>query len=157
MYEGQPSPPPESTRPNIDAAKLWSGGAATAVVTALIAVVGILIARGLLDIFILAPSEKGSWDAASATTYAICAAAGALVATALMHLLLLTTPRPELFFGWIMLLVAVVVGVWPFTTGADLENQIATAALNVVIVLAGWSLIAGTAHRVVRPAAREAY
>ena len=50
-----------------------------------------------------------------------------------------------------MLLVAAVVGVWPFTTGADLENQIATAVLNVVIVLAAWSLISGTAHRVVRP------
>jgi hypothetical protein len=151
MYEGQPTPPAASSQPNIDAAKLWSGGAATAIVTALIAVVGILIARGLLDIFILAPSDKGAWDAASAGPYAVCAAVGALAATALMHLLLLTTPRPTLFFGWIMLLVAAVVGVWPFTTGADLENQVATAVLNVVIVLAAWSLITGTAHRVVRP------
>lgn len=156
MHEGQTTPP-QSPRPSVDAAKLWSGGAATAVVTALIAVVGILIARGVLDIFILAPSEKGAWDAASAGSYAICAAAGALVATALMHLLLLTTPRPGLFFGWIMFLVAVVVGVWPFTTGADLENQIATGALNVVIVLAAWSLISGTAHRVVRQDARSSY
>ena len=86
MYEGQQPPPPDPSRPTVDAAKLWSGGAATAVVTALIAVVGILIARGVLDIFILAPSEKGAWDAASAGPYAICAALGALAATALMHL-----------------------------------------------------------------------
>lgn len=150
MYESQPAPPPASDRPVVDAAKLWSGGAATAVVVALIAIVGILIARGVLDIFILAPGERGTWDAASATTYAICAAIGALAATALMHLLLLTTPQPGMFFGAIMLLLAVVVGVWPFTTGAKLENQVATAALNVVIVLAGWILISGTAHRVVK-------
>ena len=150
MYEGQQPPPARSEQPTVDAAKLWSGGAATAIVTALIAVVGILIARGVLDIFILAPSEKGAWDAASAGPYALCAALGALAATALMHLLLMTTPRPTLFFGWIMLLVAAVAGVWPFTTGADLENQVATAVLNVIIVLAAWSLITGTAHRVVR-------
>lgn len=159
MYEGQqPSaPPPASNRPVVDAGKLWAGGAATAVVTALIAIVGILIARGVLDIFILAPGERGAWDAASASTYAICAAIGALAATALMHLLLLTTPQPRMFFGAIMLLVAVVVGVWPFTTGAKLENQVATAALNVVIVLAGWILISGTAHRVTRLPAGERY
>ena len=58
MYEGQPTPPP-LLGPTVDAAKLWSGGAATAVVTALIAVVGILIARGVLDIFILAPEREG--------------------------------------------------------------------------------------------------
>jgi hypothetical protein len=74
-----------------------------------------------------------------------------------MHLLLMTTPRPTLFFGWIMLLVAAVAGVWPFTTGADLENQVATAVLNVIIVLAAWSLIAGTAHRVVRVEGPRSY
>ena len=109
------------------------------------------------DIFILAPGEKGAWDAASASTYAICAAIGALAATALMHLLLLTTPQPGMFFGAIMLLIAVVVGVWPFTTGAKLENQVATAALNVIIVLAGWILISGTAHRVVKMPAGQRY
>ena len=155
-YEGQPTPHSASSRPTVDAGKLWAGGAATAVVLALIAVVGILIARGVLDIFILAPGEKGTWDAASASTYAICSAIGALAATALMHLLLLTTPQPRMFFGAIMMLLAVVVGVWPFTTGAKLENQVATAALNVVIVLAGWILISGTAHRSSRcPQARR--
>ena len=146
---GQPQSPNSASRPVIDAGKLWAGGAATAVVAALIAVVGLLVTRGLLDIFVFAPAGEGAWEAASAVPYATAAAFGALLATGLMHLLLATTPRPAMFFGWIMFLVAVVVGVWPFTTSAGRENQIATAVLDVIIVVAIWSLVSGTAHRVV--------
>jgi hypothetical protein len=34
--------------------------------------------------------------------YAIAAAAAALVATAIMHLLLIATPRTQMFFTWII-------------------------------------------------------
>ena len=42
---------PGTTRPaaNLDAGRLWMGGIATAVVAALVAVVGVLISRGLFD------------------------------------------------------------------------------------------------------------
>jgi hypothetical protein len=157
MYESQPGQPyqqPSSDRPVVDAGKLWAGGFATAIVAVLIAVIGILITRGLFDIAILAPKDKGTWESASALPYAVVAAAGAFVATGLMHVLLLTTPRPTLFFGWIMFLVTVVVAVWPFTTNAALEAQVATAALNAIIVIAIWSLVAGTAGRALSPASR---
>jgi hypothetical protein len=159
MYEtnpGQAQQPPPSSRPIIDAGKLWSGGVATAVVAALIAVVGILVMRGVFDIFILAPKDEGAWEAASAVPYAAASAFGALVATGLMHVLLLTTPQPTMFFGWIMFLVAVVVGVWPFTTEAKIESQVATAALDVIIVVAIWSLVTGTAQRSIAPPSRRA-
>jgi hypothetical protein len=120
---------------------------ATAVVAALVAVVGILVVRGVLDIAVLAPEGHGAWDTASMSSYAVGAAVVALVATGLMHLLLVSTPRPQAFFGWIMFLVAVVVAVWPFTTGADLAPQVATAVIDVVIVLAIWSLLSGSADR----------
>jgi hypothetical protein len=154
MYETQPGRQPPA-QPDVDAGKLWAGGVATAVVAALIAVVGILVVRGLLNVYMIAPKQQGAWESASALPYAFIAAFGALVATGLMHLLLLTTPRPTLFFGWIMFLVGVVVGVWPFTTGAELKPQIATAALNVIIVLAIWSLVTSTAHRALAPYARD--
>ncbi|UYM03518.1 DUF6069 family protein [Solicola gregarius] len=153
MYDNRPEPPPPD-QPKVDAARLWAGGVATAVVAALIAVVGDLIARGVLDIPVLAPESRGTWHSASLVPYALGAAAGALVATGLMHVLTLTTPRPTMFFGWIMFLVGVVVGVWPFTTGASLEAKLATAVLDVVIVLAIWSLIDGTARRTTRLPAR---
>lgn len=142
-------PTSQPSRPRVDAARLWSGGAATAVVAALIAVVGLLVSRGLLDLAVLAPKSDGAWDTATLVPYALGAAAAGLVATAVMHLLLLTTPRPTSFFGWIMALVAVVAGVWPFTTGAEIGPKVATAVIDVIIVLAIWSLVSGTAARAV--------
>jgi hypothetical protein len=45
-------------RVHVNAARLWTGGLATALVAALVAVVGVLIARGLFDVPVLAPPEK---------------------------------------------------------------------------------------------------
>jgi len=78
----------------VDARQLWSGGAATAVIAALIALVGILVCRWLFNIPVLASRQGGAWGDASTAAYAIAAAADALVATAIMHLLLIATPRP---------------------------------------------------------------
>ena len=46
----QPSPPAQRRRVSIDAGRLWAGGAATALVAALIAVVGEAIASNVLDV-----------------------------------------------------------------------------------------------------------
>jgi len=78
----------------VDARQLWSGGAATAVVAALIALAGILVCRWLFNIPVLAPRQDGAWGDASTAGYAIAAAA-ALAATAIMHLFLIATPRPR--------------------------------------------------------------
>ena len=52
---GSAEPPPETPR-RVDARQLWSGGAATAVVAALVALVGVLVCRWLFKIPILAPA-----------------------------------------------------------------------------------------------------
>jgi hypothetical protein len=44
----------------VDARQLWSGGAATAVVAALIALAGILVCRWLFNIPVLAPRQDGA-------------------------------------------------------------------------------------------------
>ena len=97
----------------VDARQLWSGGAATAVVAALIALVGILVCRWLFNIPVLAPRQDGAWGNASTAGYAIAAAAAALAATAIMHLLLIATPRPQMFFTWIIGLATVIAVVYP--------------------------------------------
>jgi hypothetical protein len=48
---------PHAETGHLDPAKLWSGGAATAVVAALTAVVGILLARGVFGVPVLAPQR----------------------------------------------------------------------------------------------------
>src|SRR5271165_3354633 len=62
----------------VDARQLWSGGAATAVVAALIALAGILVCRWLFGIPVLAPRQDGAWGDASTAGYAVAAAAAVL-------------------------------------------------------------------------------
>jgi uncharacterized protein DUF6069 len=146
-------PPPErrsSQSPSIDARQLWSGGVATALVAALIALAGILVCRWLFDIPILAPRRDGAWGNASTAGYTLAAAAAALVATAIMHLLLLASPRPRLFFGWIIGLATVIAVVYPFSTTAPTSQKVATAVINLVLGVAIGSLVNGTAMRVIR-------
>ncbi len=132
-------------RPGVDAGRLWAGGIATAVVAALIAVVGLLIARGLFGVAVLAPKGAGLWGDATTSTYAIIAALAALVATGLMHVLCLTTPTPSQFFGWIMVLITLIAVVLPLTLGVELSTKIATALINLVLGLAIASIISNMA------------
>ena|ERR1700760_3858915 len=146
----QPRPGPSSSTRWIEPGPLWAGGVATAVVAALIALAGILIVRWLFTIPILAPKQSGAWGNASTTMYVLSAAGAALVATALMHLLLLTTPRPQVFFNWIIGLATVVAVVFPFSTTAPLAQKAATAVVNLVLGFAIGTLITGVAGRAIR-------
>lgn len=142
MRPEAPGPPP---RPRVDARQLWAGGAATAIVAALAAVVGILVCRWLFTIPVLAPRRDGAWGDASTGLYALSAAAAALVATALLYLLVVATPRPGTFFGWIMGLATVIAVVFPFSTTAPLSEKAATAIVNLVLGIAIVSLLSGVA------------
>ena len=148
----QDEPPSEPSGPvrRIEPGPLWAGGVATAIVAALIALVGILVCRWLFAIPILAPRKDGAWGDVSTGMYALSAAAAALVATALMHLLLLATPRPQVFYAWIIALATVVAVVFPFSTTAPLSQKLATAAVNLVLGIAIGSLVSSVAIRAVR-------
>jgi hypothetical protein len=149
--EGQPGyAAPQRVRPTVDARMLWSGGVATAVVAGLIALVGVLICRWLFNVPILAPRHDGAYGNAHTTTLILVSVLAALVATLLAHLLLLSTPRPMVFFGWIVALVTVVMVIFPFKTGASLAEKAATAALYLVIGVAIGSLITGVGERATR-------
>lgn len=123
------------TRPGVDAGRLWAGGAATAVVAALVAIVGLLIARGIFNVTVLEPKGDGVWGNASTVTYAIVAALTALLATGLMHVLCLAVPAPRTFFGWIMVLLTAIAVVIPLTLHASVSAKVATAVINLVIGL----------------------
>ena len=148
MSRQDPEPEP---RRRIDARPLWSGGVATAVVAALIALVGILVCRWLFNIPILAPRRAGAWGDASTGTYSLSAAGAALVATALMHLLLVGTPRPQAFFAWIIGLATLVAVVFPFSTTAPVSQKLATAVVNLILGIAIGTLVMSVAGRAVTP------
>jgi hypothetical protein len=141
--------------PAVDAARLWTGGAATALVAALIAVVGILLIRGLFGVPVLAPKGAGAWGDASTGWYAFGAAAASLVATGLMHLLLMYAPRPMRFFGWVTALVTTAMMLTPFTTAESTASKVATALLNLFLGIAIGSLVAGSGRSATQSAARR--
>jgi hypothetical protein len=149
MYREPPTEPSGPTR-WVDPASLWAGGVATAVVAALIALAGVLICRWLFTVPILAPRQDGAWGNVSTGAYVLAAAGAALVATALMHLLLLTTPRPQVFFGWIIALATLVAVVFPFSTTAPMAQKVATALVNLALGIAIGTLTAQVAARAVR-------
>ena len=148
-----PEPVP-GKRVVIDAPRLWGGGLATAVVAALVAAVGVLVCRDLLHVKLVEPPLLKITNS-FAGNYAITAFVAALVATGLAHLLSVVTPRPRIFFGWIVALVTVVTMVLPFTLAGNLEGKICAALINMVIGLCIASLLSAVLSRTVVDAERS--
>jgi hypothetical protein len=140
-YTGSPAAPatsgaPSRTRYHVDAARLWAGGVAAAIVAGGVAIVGLLIARGVCNTPVLIPNRDGALVNANSFKYALAAAIAALVATALMHFLLLYAPSPRTFFTWIVGLGTAAVTVAPFGWNASTASKIAVAAINLAIGIA---------------------
>lgn len=133
-----------------DAAQFWAGAAATAVVAALIALVGILVSRWALGIPILAPTGDGAWGNAHTGEYALLAALAALIAAGLLYLLELGAPAPRVFFGWIVGLATLAAVVYPFSTSAPLDQKVATAIVNLILGIAIASLLSAVSARAIR-------
>ncbi|TQN27845.1 hypothetical protein FHX37_4576 [Haloactinospora alba] len=138
----------------INAGWIWSGGLATALVAGLVILVGTLVARGVLEIPVLAPEEAGYFGDASTGAYAAMAAIAALLATAVLHLLLVSAPRPRAFFGWIVGLGTVVAAVAPFSQDAGWASQAATGAINAATGIAILSLLGSVAATATAAGAR---
>ncbi len=131
--------------PQVNASRLWAGGVATAVVAALVAVVGILLARGVFDVHVLAPEGEGVWGDADTWRYAALAALAALLATGLIQLLIMFTPSPLRFFGWVITLVTLVGMLAPFAAERSWAS-VATALINLALGITIGSLVASTAR-----------
>ena len=137
----------EYSEGSLDAGQLWSGGVATAVVAGLVALLGVLAFRWLFHVPILAPASDGAYGDANTTVLVFATAGVALLATALLNLLLVATPRPMVFFGWIIGLATVVAVIFPFSTSAPLSQKFATATVNLFIGIAIGSLLAAVGAR----------
>jgi hypothetical protein len=139
-----------TTRLTVDVRQLWAGGVATAVVAALVALVGVVVCRWLFNIPLLSPRSQGTYGDAHTTDVVLLAAAAALLATGLCHLLLAATPRPLTFFTWIVGLITLLMVLFPFSTSAPVSQKVATAAVDLVIGFAIGSLLNGVGARSLR-------
>jgi hypothetical protein len=138
----------------IDAPRLWGGGLATAVVAALVAVVGVLISREVLHVKLVEPPLLRITDSFP-VNYAVTAFVLALAATGLAHLLSVITPRPRVFFRWIIALCTVATMVLPFALEGNLKGKICAAVINMVIGLCIASLLSAVLSRTVVDAERS--
>jgi hypothetical protein len=145
---GGPAESP-SARP-LNVGRLWAGGVATAVVAALVALVGVLILRAVLRLAVYAPPEAGTLGGSATTMLCLIAVVAALAATGLAHLLLTTTPRPLTYLSWIVGLATAVAVVVPLVSGASIVLAFAQAAIHLVIGTTIGSLVI-TAARASRP------
>lgn len=140
----------------VDFKTLWSGGAATALVAALIGLVGNLVVTGLLELTLVRPGLTGLFPGSRSLDVMLHGAFLALAATALINVLLLGTPRARAFFSWIMGLVTVIITVAPLShEDFDWESRISSSIVYLITGIAITSLIAGVATSAIRVAAKR--
>jgi hypothetical protein len=132
-------------RPVLNAGRLWAGGAAAAIVAALVAFLALLLVRVLLQIPYLAPTDSGALAGGNTTTLCVTAAVAALAATALAHLLLVSVPSPMSYFGWIAGLLTAVAAILPLLSSETLTVRITTGIIHLVIGVAIISLVSTAA------------
>lgn len=146
--------PPDGRR-RFSVARLWAGGVAVALVAALAAAVALLLVRGVLDIPVFAPAQEGTMELTSTGQLALGAALAALAATAVLHLLMLATPQPGRFLGWIIALGTAAVMLLPFTSTASWKAKAGTAGVCLVIGVVIGTLLATVARTAANPDARR--
>ena len=132
--------------PSVDQGPFWAGVAATAVVAALAAGLGVVV-LDVFDVKVLDPPIGG----ARGFEWAGAALVAAVLGGVLLLLLVMTTPRPRVFFGWIVGLVTATAAVLPFTRDTTTEAQVATCALCLLIGLVVGTSLGAVAGRTVRP------
>ena len=140
--------------PALDATKLWTGGLATAAVAALVGLVGTLVIRVLFEYAPVGTAAAHAFSTTNAGLLCLFAGVAALAATGVAHLLIVSTPDPLSYLGWIIGLSTAAAVVLPLLGGVPLAAAIAIAVVNLVIGLAIGSLVIGTAMAARRPATR---
>ena len=144
-----------ATRPTglvLNATRLWTGGLATAAVAALVGLVGTLVIRVLFEFAPVGATAVHALTSTDAGLLCLFAAVAALAATGIAHLLIVSTPDPLSYLGWIIGLSTAAAVVVPLIGGMPLAAAIALAVINLVIGLAIGSLVVGAAGAAYRPA-----
>ena len=140
--------------PALDATRLWTGGMATAAVAALVALVGMLVVRVIFQTAPVGAVTAHAVDTTGTAILCLAAAGAALAATGVAHLLVVSTPDPLAYLGWIIGLSTTVAVVLPLLAGTPLVAAFALAIVHLVTGLAIGSLVVGTTDAATRPVLR---
>ena len=121
---------PADRRPVLDATRLWTGGLATAAVAALVALVGTLVIRVLVEYAPVGTSTAHAIAGGNAGLLCLFAAVAALAATGVAHLLIVSTPDPLSYLGWIIGLSTAAAVVVPLLGGLPMAAAVAIATIT---------------------------
>ncbi len=112
----------------IDQIRYWVGAGITAVLAALVSLIALVIAQGIVHV----PVVLGS-NSVHAAVYGIAAAGIALLAAGLFDAMLQVAPRPLTYYSWLAAIITVLATLLPFTANVGLHSQIALAATNFAV------------------------
>ncbi len=140
-----------------DAGRLWAGGAATALVAAGVAVMGVMVLDKLLHAPILSPGGLQQAADYAMIAFPVAAAVATLLATGLLHLLMQTTPQASRFFGWIASLVVALVILQVFLHETEMITKLETAAFYLLMGVAIISSLLGVSRSAVSYHRRQSY
>ena len=145
-----PAAAPRPARWRLEAGRFWAGAVATALVAALVGVVGIVVVEQILKRKLVVQDPFGLTS--HLWIYVVGGAVSALLAGLLLHLLVVAAPRPQAFFGWIVGLATAVAVLLPLTWTDDLATAVATGLVNLLVGIAIWSLLSGVLSYTLRRA-----
>lgn len=138
----------QNPRLGLEVGRYWAGALATMLVAALIGLAADFILEEVLNLEIQ-PQADLFGTGSDLVAWVVAGALFALGAAAVLYLLVLSTPRPRSFFGWVVGLATVILAAVPFAGRFELVPAILAAIVWVVIGCAVWSLLTGTLSRTV--------
>jgi hypothetical protein len=149
--EAPVQPVPSGTqdpRLGLEVGRYWAGVLATMLVAALIGLAATFILEDVLNLEIQ-PQADLFGTGSDLMAWVVAGALFALVAAVVLYLLVLSTPRPRSFFGWVVGLATVILAAVPFADRPEIVPAILAAIVWIIIGSAVYSLLTGTLSRTV--------
>ncbi|MEN5073683.1 hypothetical protein ABE437_07700 [Isoptericola cucumis] len=138
--------PASGGRLSLDLRRYWVGATTTVVVCGLVGLAASVIFDQAFDLGLLGPFGG------SAAAWTLAGALFALLAAAVLQLLVVVAPRPQMFFGWLVGVVTVILAVAPFTGDPEPVPALVTALVWVLLGVAASSMLSAVLGRtLVRP------
>lgn len=136
----------QDPRLGLEVGRFWAGALATMLVAALIGLAAHFILEEVLGLEIQEQADLFG-TGSDLMSWVLAGALFALAAAVVLYLLVMSTPRPRSFFGWVIVLATVILAAVPFADRADIVEAVLAAVVWVIIGSAVWSLLTGTLSR----------
>ena len=136
----------EDPRLGLEVGRFWAGALATVVVCALIGLVAAFLLGEVFELDLQSPPDLFG-SGSDMVAWTVMGGLFALIASVVLHLLVMSTPRPRTFFGWVVALATVILAAAPFAGDFEAVPAALAALVWIIIGIATWSLLTGVLGR----------